>query len=287
MKIRKEALLDLLVIAFGSAIYALSFVIFLSPNNIAPGGVTGISLVIHRLIPYLSIGTLIVVINIPLFIAGWRYEGRPFLFKSLLGTAFSSAFIDLLSDVYTYTEDPLLASLYGGLLMGLGLGIIFTRGATTGGSDIVSRLLKKKFPHYSMGRIVLVVDLVVISLAAIAFGHISYVLYGIISLYVSSLAIDKVLYGFEMDKVAFIITQKPREVFAAIDRELERGGTYLHSEGAHSGKSSTVLLCAIKMRQIAQLKHIIRMEDENSFVIITDAREILGDGFRSHTETSF
>lgn len=286
-KLLKHPVTDILVIAFGGLVYALSVVVFLNPNNIVPGGVTGIAMVINHVFPFLPIGVLIIVINIPLFIAGAKFEGRPFLIKSVIGTAFSSVFIDLLDGIFYYTEDQILATLYGGILMGLGLGIIFTRGATTGGSDIVSRLFKRKFPHVSMGRMMLVLDLIVISFAAAVFGHFSFALYAIVGIYVSSLVIDKVLYGFDLDKVAFIITALPSEVFSAIDDELDRGATILHGEGAYSGKPTKVIMCAIKVRQIAQFKDLVRNVDPNSFVIISDAREVLGDGFRDHNAKTF
>ncbi len=286
-KILKNPYIDILVIAIGSFIYAISVVVFLDPNKVAPGGVTGIAMVLNYAFPFLPLGVLIIVINIPLFFAGAKVEGKPFLIKSILGTGFVSVFIDLLDGFYTYTDDQILATLYGGILMGLGLGIIFTRGATTGGSDIVSRLLKRKVPHLSMGRLMLLLDLFVIALAAAVFGHISYALYAIVSIYISSIVIDKVLYGFDMDKVAFIVTKSPDSVIKDIDEQLERGATILHAEGAYSGNKTNVIMCAIKVRQIALFKQIIKNADPESFVIISDAREVLGDGFRDHNAQSF
>jgi len=278
---------DAIIISLGSALFALGLDIFLEPNNIAPGGVSGIAMIINYFLPSLPIGTLIIILNIPLFFAGWKFEGKPFLLKSLFGTVVSSLLINLFSSLYHYTSDPLLAAIYGGILIGAGLGIIFTRGATTGGSDIVGRLLKLKFPYLSMGRLVLVVDVIIITAAAITFGHFNYALYALISLYISSIVLDKILYGFDFAKVAYIITKYPEVVFKKIDTELERGATYLDGQGAYSGKPTKVILTAIKMRQIAQLKQIVRDVDPESFVIITDAHEVLGDGFRNHNDKSF
>jgi uncharacterized membrane-anchored protein YitT (DUF2179 family) len=278
----RSYLLDTVFIISGSALFALGLVIFLEPNNIAPGGVSGIAMIINYLFPSVPIGVLIIALNIPLFLVGWKFEGKPFLIKSLFGTFLSSVMIDLFSNVYRYTSDSLLAGIYGGIMIGVGLGLLFSRGATTGGSDIVGRLLKIKFPHLSMGRLVLGVDIIVVSAAAIIFGHFNYALYALISLYICSIALDKILYGFDTAKVAYIITQYPEEVFRRIDTELERGVTYLDGQGAYSGKPTKVILTAIKMRQIGQLKQIVREVDPSSFVIISDAHEVLGDGFRAH-----
>lgn len=280
-------LLDTLIIILGSALFALGLAIFLEPNNIAPGGVSGIAMIINHIIPSIPIGVLIIILNIPLFLTGWKFEGKPFLIKSLFGTFLSSIMIDLFSDIYQYTADSLLAGIYGGILIGVGLGLLFTRGATTGGSDIVGRLLRLKFPYLSMGRLVLGVDFIVVTAAAITFGHFNYALYALISLYICSITLDKILYGFDNAKVAYIITQYPQEVFRRIDTELERGVTFLEGEGAYSGRATKVILTAIKMRQIAQLKRIVREVDPSSFVIISDAQEVLGDGFRAHHDKQF
>lgn len=283
----RARMLDAVIIIAGCVIYAFGLVIFLEPNNIAPGGVSGIALIINYAFPSVSIGGLIIILNIPLFLAGWKFEGKPFLIKSVFGTVISSILIDLFSGFYNYTDDPLLSAIYGGLLIGVGLGLVFTRGATTGGSDIIGRLLKVKFPYLSMGRLVLFADVIVVTIAAIVFGHFNYALYALIALSICSVVLDKILYGVDTAKVAYIITSRPEEVFRRIDSELERGATYLNGEGAYSGKPTKVILTAIRLQQIAELKHIVRDVDPSSFVIISDAQEVLGDGFRAHHEKQF
>ena len=282
-KILRTGVLDFVVIALGSALYALAFDIFLDPNDIAPGGASGLAMVVNRQLPFLPVGTLVLIINAPLFLMGWRIEGKSFLIKSLWGTVISSVLIDVFHGLYEYTDDPLMASISGGVLLGAGLGIVFTRGATTGGSDIAARLLTYKFPGLSVGRLLLVVDTTIIALAALSFGHITYALYAVAALYISTLVIDGILYGADSARVAYIITQQTREVVEAIDRELDRGATLLHGEGSYSGAEMNVILCAIKRRQIADLKKLVREIDPKSFLIIMDAHEVLGDGFRSHT----
>ena len=255
---------------------------FMSPNSIAPGGVTGISMIVNHLLPRLPVGGLIIVINLPLFVMGWRSEGRTFLLKSVAGTALSSVFIDLFSGRFSYTEDALMAAIYGGLLMGAGLGLVLSRGATTGGSDIAGRLLLNRFPYMSFGRVIFAVDLCVITLAAAVFRHISYALYSIISLYVSSIVIDGILYGSDPAKIAYIMTPRTREVVEAIGKQLSRGATLLNGEGAYTGRPQQVVLCAIKRRQIAALKELVINVDPDAFMIITEAHEVLGRGFRSY-----
>lgn len=283
-KILRTTVLDLIIIAVGSAIYALGFDIFLDPNSISPGGAGGLAMVINRLVPFLPIGTLTLIINAPLFLMGLRLEGRAFLVKSLWGTVVSSVLIDVFGGIFEYTEDPFMAALAGGVMMGVGLGMVFTRGATTGGSDIAARLLTYKFPGLSVGRLMLVVDAMIVALGAVTFGHITYALYAGVAIVLSSQVIDGILNGAESARVAYIITRHVDEVVAAIDRELDRGATLLHGEGSYSHTPQNIILCAIKRRQIGDLKRVVREVDASSFVIIMDAHEVLGDGFRSHTK---
>lgn len=283
----KTVITDVLVIAFGSVLFAGAYNIFLDPNGIAPGGVTGIAMIIHFFLPILPVGVMIIIINLPLFLLGWRSEGRTFLIKSIFGTFLSSVFIDMFSGMYSYTDDPLLSAIYGGILMGAGLGIILTRGATTGGTDIAGRLLINKFPYMSFGRLIFIVDMVIISIAALSFRHVSYALYAVITLYVSSAVIDGILYGLNTAKVAIIISNIPDKIVCEIDAKLSRGATYLNGEGVYSGEERKVILCAIKPRQIAELKEIVKLVDPQSFLIITEAKEVLGDGFRNHGKGIF
>ena len=281
-KILRTTILDFIVIALGSVLYALAFDIFLDPNDISPGGASGLAMVINRHLEFLPVGVLVLIINAPLFLMGWRIEGKSFLIKSLWGTVVSSVFIDVFHGIYEYTEEPLMAAIAGGVMLGVGLGLVFTRSATTGGSDIAARLLTYKFPGLSVGRLMLAVDSIIIILGALTFGHITYALYAVMAVYISTLVIDGILYGSDSARVAYIITQKTRDVVDAIDRELDRGATLLHGEGSYSGTEMNVILCAIKRRQIADLKKVVREIDPKSFLIIMDAHEVLGDGFRSH-----
>lgn len=281
-RILRTTVLDFIVITIGSAVYALAFDIFLDPNNIAPGGASGLAMVINRYLTFLPIGTLVIIINAPLFLMGLRTEGRGFLIKSLYGTLASSVLIDLFSGLYRYTDDALLAAICGGVLMGSGLGLVFARSATTGGSDIAARLLTHKFPGLSVGRLMLAVDACIIGFAALTFKHINFALYALITVYISSIVIDKILSGTDSARVAYVITKHTDEMVKAIDRELDRGATLINGEGSYTGEPTKIVLCAIKRRQIADLKKVAREIDPRSFVIIMDAHEVVGDGFRSH-----
>ncbi len=274
-------LLDAAFIVSGSALYAAAFNIFLDPNNIAPGGLTGLSMVISRWAPILPVGVLIIALNVPLFLGSLRLAGKDFLLKSLAGMLVSSVFIDLFAFLPHYTSDRLLAALYGGVIMGAGLGLIMLRGATTGGSEIAGKLLKFLFPHVPIGRMVMAVDLLIIALAAAVFRDINAALYAAISLYVCTIVLDGIVYGLNYARVVYIISSEHAAITSAISENIGRGATLLHGEGA-MGDAKKVILCAIKPPQIAKLKELVREIDEGAFVIVTEAHEVLGEGFLDH-----
>lgn len=272
-------------IVFASAVYAVGFNWCYTPNEIAFGGLTGVAQIIHVFLPWAPIGIMVIVLNAPLFLLGWRLLGGQLLVISLFSMAVSSSFIDILDSLYSFRSmDPLLAAIYGGVLIGLSLGIIFQQGATTGGTDLIARLLKLPFPWLSVSKLLLAVDLVVIVTAALVFDNLHSALYGIISLYLTSLVMDMVLYGTARAKVAYIISNRPEEVSSAILTELDRGVTILNGRGAWSGEEKQVLLVAFKQRQIVPLKRVIRELDPTAFLIVCEAHEVLGDGFRPHLQ---
>ena len=271
------------MITLASAIYALGFDWCYAPNQIGFGGITGLAQVINAAVPFLSIGFLVIVLNIPLFFLGWRLLGGHLLLSSLYAMFISSVFVDLIAAVVPFEPmDPMLAAIFGGVLVGLSLGIIFLQGATTGGTDLAARLLKLRLSWLPMGKLLMGVDLVVIAAAAIAFQNLSSALYGVISLYISTVVMDMVLYGMDSAKVAYIISTRPEEIANSIFREMDRGVTILHGEGAYSGEEKQVLMCAFKQRQIVPLKHLVKEVDADAFLIVCDAHEVLGDGFRSY-----
>ncbi len=285
---RKKALtaaLDVLVIALGSILYALAFDLFFLPNGLNSGGVTGLAMVFQKVTGLGSIGVVAIVANVPLFIAGFRRLGGKFFFGSLLGMLLSNAAIDTLVLVLPAVEvEPLLAALYGGLLAGAGLGLVFLRGASTGGSDIAVRLVQLRWRSLSMGRVMLLFDLITVALTGIAYKDLNNALYSAVALYVSSIVLDAVIYGLDYSQVALIISDRYLEIVAAIDEKLGRGATLLHGSGAYTGTEKQVVLVALKKKQLPQLKEAIAEIDRNAFVIVQDAHQVQGEGFGRYSK---
>ena len=268
------------IIALGSLIFALAFDMFYIPNEIALGGATGLAQVINAILPVLPVGLVSILINVPLFIVGWRVLGFRLLATSLFSMAVSSVAIDAINVLHPFQAmDPILACLCGGALLGVGLGIVFTQGATTGGTDVVARLLKLKFPWLPIGQLVLIPDVVVLALAAITFGQLETALYGGVSLFVTTKVMDTVLYGMDTAKVAYVISDKWREVADALLTDQDRGVTILQGEGAYTGDEKRVLLVAFKQKEISSVKQVVHEIDGHAFFIVCDAHEVLGEGF--------
>ena len=275
----KKVLKQYLIITIGSIIYAVAFDWFFAPNQVALGGITGLAQVINAVVPALSVGIMTIVMNVPLFLLGWKFIGWHLLTSSLFAMLLSSAAIDAIAAVHTFTSmDPMLAGLCGGALMGLGLGIVFSQGATTGGTDVVARLLKLKVPWLPIGNLVLIPDFVILSLAALVFGRVEAALYGLISLFVQAKVMDTVLYGMDTSKVAYIVTDRWKQVSDAI-LAMERGVTFLRGEGAFSGAEKHILMVAFKQKEIVQIKQLVHETDPRAFLIVVDARDVLGEGF--------
>ena len=279
----KKTLLPVLIITLGSAVYALGFVWCYAPNGIAFGGITGVAQIVNFLIPALPIGVTVIVLNIPLFVLGWRLIGGRLLVTSLYAMALSSVFIDVLTPLYDWPPmEPLLACIFGGVLLGLSLGLVFQQGATTGGTDLMARLLKLKLAWLPMGKLLMGIDLAVIVAVAAAFRALDAALYGLVALYISTIVMDGVLYGLDTAKVAYIISDRNKEISAAIVKDLDRGVTILHGQGAYTGADKDVLMCAFKQREIAAIKAAVKDIDPAAFVIVCDAHEVLGEGFRDY-----
>ena len=279
----KKALIPFLVITLGSAAYALGFVWCYVPNGIAFGGITGVAQIINYLVPALPIGVTVIVLNVPLFILGWKFIGGRLLVSSLYTMFISSVFIDVLTPLRDWQPmEPLLACIFGGLLMGLSLGLIFQQGATTGGTDLIARLLKLKLKWLPMGKLLMGIDLTVIVLVAAAFRTLYAALYGLVALYITTIVMDGVLYGIDTAKVAYIISDKNKEISDAIVRDLDRGVTILHGQGAYTRTEKDVLMCAFKQREIAAIRSAVKEIDPSAFLIVCDAHEVLGEGFRDY-----
>ena len=279
----RKGLRAVLLITLAALIYALSFVWCFDPNGIAFGGITGLAQIVNRLFPAAPVGVTVIVLNIPLFILGWKLIGGKLLVSSLYAMFISSVFIDLLTPLYDWQPmEPLLACIFGGLLMGASLGVVFLQGATTGGTDLAARLLKLKFKWLPMGKLLMGVDLAVIVLVALFFRNLNTTLYGLVALYISTLAMDGILYGLDNAKVAYIISDHNDEISSAIVQDLDRGVTILHGQGAYTGAEKQVLMCAFKQREIAAIKAAVKDIHPDAFLIVCNAHEVLGDGFREY-----
>lgn len=280
----------LLMTIVGSAIFGAGYAIFLGPNNLNAGGISGLSAVIVQLInptgniPFLSVGTLTILINLPLFAIGGLKIGKRFFFGSLIGLGLSSMIMDYLP--ISLILEPLLAALYGGVVTGFGLGLVFMAGTSTGGSDIVVRLVKLKARNTNIGQIAMMFDVFVVALTGVVFGSVENALYTGITAFLCSKVIDMVVYGFDNSKTAMIISKEYEKLPAIIDEKLGRGATYLYSQGTYSQKDSKVVLVAIYPKQIAELKDLVMAVDPDAFVILQDAHQVLGDGFATHTKDS-
>ena len=272
-----------LLITLASLFYAVSFVWCFDPNGIAFGGITGLAQIVNRLFPAIPVGVTVIVLNIPLFLLGWKLIGGKLLVSSLYAMFISSVFIDLITPLYDWQPmDPLLACIFGGLLMGGSLGIVFLQGATTGGTDLAARLLKLKFKWLPMGKLLMGVDLTVIILVALFFQNLNTALYGLVALYISTLAMDGILYGLDNAKVAYIISDHNEQIADAIVHDLDRGVTILQGQGAYTGADKQVLMCAFKQREIASIKAAVKDIDPDAFLIVCNAHEVLGEGFRDY-----
>lgn len=267
------------IITLGAVIYALAFDWFVAPNQIAMGGVTGLAQIVNALVPVLPVGVLSILVNVPLFLAGWRLLGGRLLVSSLYAMAVSSLAIDVIAWMHTFPPmDPILATLYGGAGMGVGLGLVFSQGATTGGTDIIGKLLKLKFPWLPIGKLVMLPDMVVVILAAVVFGTVNAALYGLIQMYLLSKVMDMILYGWDTSRVAYIITDRWEETVQGL-LDMNRGVTLLQGKGAYTGAEKQVLLVAFRQREIVPIKRMLREIDPKAFFIVCDAHEILGEGF--------
>lgn len=281
----KKDIWAVFVITFASAVYALGFVWCFDPNNIAFGGITGVAQIINAFLPWAPIGTVVIILNAPLFLLGWRLLGGHLLLSSLYAMFVSSLAIDVLHALYTFQPmDPMLATIYGGVLMGGSLGIVFLQGATTGGTDLIARLLKLKLAWLPMGKLLMAIDLVVIVAVALAFGNVYSALYGLVALFLSSKVMDVVLYGLDTAKVAYIISQDPQAIAQKLIRDLDRGVTILQGRGAWSGEDKEVLMCAFKQRQIVAMKRMVKEVDPAAFLIVCDAHDVMGEGFREYQQ---
>jgi len=271
---------DLLWYLLGSIIYAISVTVFLTPNEITPGGLTGIAELLTIFLN-VSSGILLMLLNLPVLILGLIKFGGIFIIKTFIATAFASFSISLCESLLKAVQiDRMLASVMGGVLMGLGLSIVLLHGATTGGVDIIAKLINRRFPHLTVGKLILLFDGIVVLLAALAYRNIESALYSVVTMYISSRLMDTVLYGADKGKIIYIISKSWREISNDINNTLERGITLLDAAGGYTGNKYKMLMCTVRRHEVADVYRLIRLHDENAFTVVADAGEIIGEGFK-------
>jgi len=276
----KRRCMDYLSITAATAIYAVAVSLFMDPNSLAPGGITGIAIILNR-ITGLETGTWIFAVNIPILVLGmWKFGVR-FILSTLYCTVLMSVFTNRLALLGPLSRDPLLAALVGGALMAVSLGMVFRAGATSGGTDIVVKLLRLRFPHLKTGRLFRLSDAVIVTASAFVFKDIDTALYAGLVVFINSVLLDVVLYGRDGAKMFFIISDCHQVIVSRLLQELDISATYISGQGAYTGLDKNVILCVVKKPLSPKLEEIVRQEDPRAFTIITSATEIYGEGYKS------
>ena len=278
----KTVLLDLLLMLVGSAVYAVEVNAFTAPNNIAAGGVTGVATMLHYLFST-PIGLVAFLINVPIVLWAIVDIGYKLVTKTMLAIFMSSLLIDLFSHfVPAYQGDHILVSLFAGVCEGVGLSLVFVRGATTGGTDLGARLLARRLPHLSMGKLMLAVDGLIVVASGFVFGSVENAMYACIVIVISTKIIDAILYGTDIGtgKMFFVMSPNVRQMGDRVIQEMERTVTYLDSKGGYTQEPGETMLCVVRRYELHQLQTIIREEDKHAFVIVGEAGQITGEGFR-------
>lgn len=280
--VAKAFIMDCIFTIIGTALFAASVHIFTAPNMIAPGGVTGISTMINHATG-LPIGAVNIVLNIPIMIFGLLNLGKWFMLKTIISSLTFSLVMDyILIFVPAYTGEKILVAIFGGVLMGAGIGIVLNRGGSTGGMDIINKSIQRRVPHMRLGTLTLLFDLVIISVSVFAYKNIDSAFYAAILLFISSKAIDTVLYGFNISKLMYIVSSHAVEIAQEIIIKMHRGATILESRGAYTDERRPTILCAVRQSEYFKVKKIIKGIDPNAFVMISSATEVVGSGFKSN-----
>ena len=269
------------VITVAAVLFGAGISLFIDPNNLAPGGVSGLSIILSRLVP-IETGTLFMLLNIPIIALGiWKF-GWKFILSTLYAIFVSSAATNVFQKMEPLTKEPLLGALFGGVLVAVGLGYVLRSGATTGGTDIIVKCLKLKKPHLKTGTIFLVIDSIIIGIGGIVFGNIDTVLYSAMSAFATSQMLDLVLYGKDGAKMIYIISNASAAITKRILKELNVGVTYLSGTGAYKKEEKQVIFCVVKKQNAYKVEEIVKQEDASAFMIISSATEIYGEGYKSY-----
>lgn len=271
---------DLFCYIAGSFIYSVAVTVFISSNEISPGGITGISTLVNHLFG-LPVGIILLLLNIPIIIIGFIRLGGVFILKTSVVTVIVSLMLEITQAIFPEPRfEKILAALFGGILMGVGIGIIMLRGATTGGIDIIAKLINRRFRHLTVGRLILLMDAFIILLAALVYRNIESAMYSVVSMYACSYIMDTILYGADKGRMIYIVTEKPYDISDAIVSRVKRGVTQIGVKGGYTGESRIMLMCTVRINEVGEVYSIIREYDNNAFTVVSEAGEILGEGFK-------
>ena len=280
---RKKTLknvIDIMYFIIGAAVYSVAVNMFLSPNGISPGGFTGVATVVNYLTA-IPTGIMLFAFNVPVLILGYIKMGGIFILKTSLVTALVSISLDVSTRFLPPLKtDGILASMFGGILMGLALSLVLLRGATTGGIDIIAKFINRKHRHLSVGKIILVADGVVILLNALVYKNAESALYSVVAIYAATRMMDILLYGADRGKIIYVITSKPDRICREINDTVGRGVTRLSVVGGYTGESRTMLMCTVRVHEAAAVHDVIKEYDDHAFIVVSDAGEIIGEGFK-------
>jgi uncharacterized membrane-anchored protein YitT (DUF2179 family) len=276
----KQILKEMLETILGALIMAAGVSLFLLPNQLSSGGIAGVATIFYYLLN-IPMGTVIIAINIPLFLFSMYKVGKMFFIKSIVGTVAMSIFIDLLDKIKPLTNDRFLACIYGGILLGLGTTLLLKAESSTGGSDLISYIAKKYKPTVRSGNIIVIIDIIIIALNVIFFKEIEIGLYSAIAIYIMGKIIDIFFEGINFTKLMIIVSNKSEEIAKQIDQKVARGSTGLYGKGMYTNENKLILICAAYRKDVARIKIIAKEIDPKSFIVITNSREVVGQGFKN------
>ncbi|WP_370750064.1 YitT family protein [Eubacterium sp.] len=276
-------------ITFTAALYAVGIALFLNPNNLAPGGISGIAIILKKMFPGLpGVGMLILLINIPILAVGIKKFGIKFILSTMYSLIVSSVLIDILPIVFNVngvTDNKMLASVIGGATFGLGMGLMFRLDTTTGGLDIIVKIIKQKKPHLKTGQIYFLLDVVILAASAMAFKDVEVALYAAIAIYVSMVVMDRAIYGGDEATLVYIISEKRELIARRMMKEVNVGATMIQAKGAYSNETTEVIMCVMKKQTLVKVRNILKQTDSGAFMIVSSANEVFGQGFKDHFKT--
>lgn len=270
-------------IIIGTMLCGLGINLFYVPQNLVSGGISGVALIVYRIFG-IPMGLFMIILNVPIFIIGVKVIGGKFGVKSLVGTFLLSLFIDICEGIAPITENLMLCALFGGVTVGISMGIVFLAGASSGGTDVLAKLGNKLIPVIDVGKWLFLIDIIIILSGGITFGNYELMLYGVVALFVTSYMIDFILAGADFAKVVYIISPKADEIAKRVIFELKRGVTGIYSKGMYKQNDTLMLMCIVKKFEFTRLKQIAKSIDSNAFIILTQAREVAGEGFKKYPE---